>query len=64
MPDFYVNSHNSKVLVSGITCQEGSYLAELLLEKGYQVHGIVRRPSTINTSRLDHLYMDPLVNRS
>lgn len=51
-----------KALVTGITGQDGSYLAELLLEKGYEVHGIVRRASTFNTSRLDHLYKDPLVD--
>ena len=49
-----------KALVTGITGQDGSYLAELLLEKGYEVHGVVRRASTFNTSRLDHLYKDPL----
>ena len=48
-----------RALVSGITGQDGSYLAELLLAKGYQVHGIVRRSSTFNTSRLEHLYQDP-----
>ncbi len=46
-------------LITGITGQDGSYLAELLLEKGYDVHGIVRRSSTFNTSRLDHIYRDP-----
>ena len=46
-------------LVTGITGQDGSYLAELLLEKGYTVHGLVRRSSTFNTSRIDHLYQDP-----
>ena len=46
-------------LVTGITGRDGSYLAELLLEKGYQVHGIKRRASTFNTSRVDHLYQDP-----
>ncbi len=48
-----------KALITGITGQDGSYLAELLLEKGYEVHGIIRRASTINTHRLDHLYQDP-----
>ena len=48
-----------KALVTGITGQDGSYLAELLLDKGYEVHGIIRRSSTFNTSRLDHLYQDP-----
>jgi GDPmannose 4,6-dehydratase len=47
-----------KALVSGITGQDGSYLAELLLEKGYEVHGIVRRSSSFNTERIDHLYHD------
>src|SRR3569833_2628181 len=51
-----------KALVTGITGQDGSYLAELLLEKGYEVHGIIRRASTFNTSRIDHLYRDPHVN--
>jgi GDPmannose 4,6-dehydratase len=46
-------------LITGITGQDGSYLAELLLEKGYDVHGIVRRASTFNTSRIDHIYQDP-----
>lgn len=46
-------------LVTGITGQDGSYLAELLLEKGYQVHGIKRRSSSLNTERVDHLYQDP-----
>jgi GDPmannose 4,6-dehydratase len=47
-----------KALISGITGQDGSYLAELLLEKDYEVHGIIRRASTFNTSRIDHLYRD------
>jgi len=51
-----------KALVTGITGQDGSYLAELLLEKGYEVHGIIRRASTFNTSRIDALYRDPHVN--
>ena len=46
-------------LITGITGQDGSYLAELLLEKGYKVHGIKRRASSFNTSRIDHLYQDP-----
>lgn len=51
---------NKKVaLITGITGQDGSYLAELLLEKGYEVHGIIRRASTFNTKRIDHLYQDP-----
>jgi GDPmannose 4,6-dehydratase len=48
-----------KALITGITGQDGSYLAELLLRKGYEVHGLVRRASTFNTSRIDHLYVDP-----
>ena len=51
-----------KALITGITGQDGSYLAELLLAKGYEVHGIIRRASTFNTSRIDHLYSDPHVN--
>lgn len=49
----------ARALITGITGQDGSYLAELLLDKGYEVHGIVRRTSTFNRSRLDHLYEDP-----
>jgi GDPmannose 4,6-dehydratase len=48
-----------KALITGITGQDGSYLAELLLEKGYEVHGIVRRSSSFNTTRIDHIYQDP-----
>lgn len=51
-----------KALITGITGQDGSYLAELLLSKGYEVHGIIRRASTFNTARIDHLYQDPHVN--
>ncbi len=51
-----------KALITGITGQDGSYLAEILLEKGYEVHGVIRRASTFNTSRIDHLYRDPHVN--
>ncbi len=50
---------NKKALITGITGQDGSYLAELLLEKGYEVHGIKRRASSFNTTRIDHLYRDP-----
>ncbi|MDD2707359.1 MAG: GDP-mannose 4,6-dehydratase [Verrucomicrobiae bacterium] len=50
-----------KALITGITGQDGSYLAEFLLSKGYEVHGIIRRASTFNTGRLDHLYQDPHV---
>src|SRR5215216_5557071 len=48
-----------RALITGITGQDGSYLAELLLSKGYEVHGIIRRASTFNTGRLDHIYADP-----
>ena len=51
-----------KALITGITGQDGSYLAELLLEKGYEVHGIKRRASSFNTQRVDHIYQDPHVN--
>ena len=51
-----------KALITGITGQDGSYLAEFLLEKGYQVHGIKRRSSLFNTQRIDHLYQDPHVD--
>jgi transposase-like protein len=51
-----------KALITGITGQDGSYLAELLLAKGYEVHGIIRRASTFNTERIDHLYQDPHIN--
>jgi GDPmannose 4,6-dehydratase len=48
-----------KALITGITGQDGSYLAELLLEKGYEVHGMIRRSSSFNTGRIDHIYQDP-----
>src|SRR3989338_9004303 len=48
-----------KALVTGITGQDGSYMAELLLSKGYEVHGVIRRASTFNTGRIDHIYIDP-----
>ncbi len=51
-----------KALITGITGQDGSYLAELLLDKGYEVHGLIRRASTFNTGRIDHLYQDPHIN--
>jgi len=50
---------NKIALITGITGQDGSYLAELLLEKGYIVHGIKRRSSLFNTERVDHIYVDP-----
>ena len=52
-------SKSKRALITGITGQDGSYLSELLLAKGYEVHGIIRRTSTINTDRLDHMYQDP-----
>ena len=48
-----------RAFITGITGQDGSYLAELLLRKGYEVHGLIRRASTFNTHRIDHLYQDP-----
>src|SRR3954469_23908963 len=48
-----------RALISGITGQDGSYLAELLLGKGYEVHGLIRRSSTFSTGRIEHLYRDP-----
>jgi GDPmannose 4,6-dehydratase len=48
-----------KAFITGITGQDGSYLAELLLSKGYEVHGMVRRSSTFNRGRIDHIYVDP-----
>jgi len=51
-----------RALITGITGQDGSYLADFLLEKDYEVHGIIRRASTFNTARIDHLYQDPHVN--
>ncbi len=52
-------NNNKRALITGITGQDGSFLSELLLEKGYEVHGIIRRASTFNTERIDHLYQDP-----
>ena len=51
-------SQSKRALITGITGQDGSYLAELLLDKGYEVHGIIRRTSTFNTDRIDHVYVD------
>ncbi len=53
-----------KAIITGITGQDGSYLAELLLDKGYEVHGIKRRSSLFNTQRIDHLYQDPHIPHS
>ncbi len=52
-------SESKRALITGITGQDGSYLSEFLLEKGYEVHGIIRRTSTFNTDRIDHIYIDP-----
>lgn len=57
-------ANGKSALITGITGQDGSYLAEFLLEKGYEVHGIKRRTSLFNTARIDHLYADPLLNRT
>src|ERR1035438_8363754 len=54
-----MSNTSKKAFICGITGQDGSYLAELLLAKGYEVHGMIRRTSTFNTDRLDHLYGDP-----
>lgn len=54
-----VKAMSKKALITGITGQDGSYLAEFLLEKGYEVHGIKRRASSLNTQRIDHIYQDP-----
>lgn len=51
-----------KALITGVTGQDGSYLAEFLLEKGYEVHGMVRRASSFNRERIDHLCLDPEIN--
>jgi GDPmannose 4,6-dehydratase len=53
-----------KALITGITGQDGSYLAEFLLEKGYEVHGIKRRASSFNTQRVDHIYQDPHIKNA
>ena len=52
-------SNSKRALITGITGQDGSYLSELLLSKSYEVHGIIRRTSTFNTDRIDHIYEDP-----
>ena len=51
-------------LITGVTGQDGAYLAEFLLKKGYQVHGVKRRSSSFNTARVDHIYEDPLVRKT
>ena len=57
-----MNQEKKVALITGITGQDGSFLAEILLQKGYEVHGIIRRASTLNTGRIDHLYQDPHIN--
>ena len=52
------SSEKKRALITGITGQDGSYLAEFLLDKNYEVHGIIRRSSTFNTARIDHIYRD------
>ena len=54
-----MSKERRRALVTGITGQDGSYLAELLLEKGYDVWGVIRRSSSFNTGRIDHIYQDP-----
>jgi len=60
-PGFWYNVAMKKALITGITGQDGSYLAELLLEKGYEVHGVVRRSSSFNRDRIDHLCLNPAI---
>ena len=57
-----MNNKLRKAIITGITGQDGSYLAEFLLDKGYEVHGIKRRSSSFNTERIDHLYEDPHID--
>ena len=52
-----------KALITGIPGQDGSYLAEFLLKKNYEVHGVRRRSSVFNTERIDHIYLDPLLSK-
>ena len=59
--DFSRHYYMKKALITGITGQDGSYLAEFLMEKGYEVHGVIRRSSTFNTERIEHLYLDEWV---
>jgi len=60
--NFFVSVKQKVVLITGITGQDGSYLAEFLLEKGYVDHGIKRRASLFNADRIDHIYQDPHAN--
>ena len=57
------NARRKVALITGITGQDGSYLVEFLIEKGYEVHGIIRRSSSFNTGRIQHLYQDPKSHR-
>ncbi|WP_428390112.1 GDP-mannose 4,6-dehydratase [Mucisphaera sp.] len=57
-----MSDNNNRALITGITGQDGSYLTEFLLDKGYEVHGIIRRSSSFNTDRIDHLYKDPHIS--
>ena len=59
MSDKSIIKTNKKALITGITGQDGSYLAEFLIQKGYKVHGIKRRSSSFNTGRIDHIFQDP-----
>lgn len=59
--EILINKMKKIALISGITGQDGSFLAELLIEKGYEVHGILRRSSSFNTARIEHLYLDEWV---
>ncbi len=59
-----MNTNKKVALITGVTGQDGSYLAEFLLEKGYEVHGIKRRASSLNTQRIDHIYQDPHVDNA
>ena len=58
----FLNKKMKVALITGITGQDGAYLAEFLLEKGYEVHGMKRRSSLFNTDRIDHLYQDPHID--
>src|SRR3546814_2344654 len=62
MPSYIVDQMAKTALITGITGQDGAYLAELLLENGYIVHGVKRRSSLFTTDRIDHLYQDPHEN--
>ena len=61
MNEILMNKMKKIALISGITGQDGSFLAEFLIEKGYEVHGILRRSSSFNTARIEHLYLDEWV---